>query len=286
MLRIGRVAKVHWEDHSVDLSMVDDGSHLAGVQVLSPTASTNTGFNDLPKPATPGSGDVWDRRERTPRDLLAVVGQACGLPVVLGFLYPQINQLLFKRDEFRVDRHASDVYSTIDKDGNTELYHPSGTYLRIGTSPDHEDLTGQDFDEKWKIERNTDKAVHVKLRVSNAGSPRATIQIDPSGNLSAWFAGNATVDIDGNANINIDGNLTSRVHGTADITHDGQTTVTTPTLTINASSQVVVNSPAVQVNSGTVTVSGGDVIADGISLKHHVHSGVQGGLGNTGQPVA
>lgn len=35
-----------------------------------------------------------------------------------------------------------------------------------------------------------------------------------------------------------------------------------------------------------VTVTGGDVIADGISLKTHVHSGVTAGAANTGAPVA
>lgn len=35
----------------------------------------------------------------------------------------------------------------------------------------------------------------------------------------------------------------------------------------------------------TVTVTGGDVLADGISLKNHKHSGVQIGLSQTGLPV-
>jgi phage baseplate assembly protein V len=38
-------------------------------------------------------------------------------------------------------------------------------------------------------------------------------------------------------------------------------------------------------NCPTVTVIGGDVLADTVSLKHHVHSGVQSGASNTGQPV-
>lgn len=36
---------------------------------------------------------------------------------------------------------------------------------------------------------------------------------------------------------------------------------------------------------GSIYVEGGDVIADTISLKTHVHSGVQSGGSNTGQPV-
>src|SRR3546814_4397963 len=44
----------------------------------------------------------------------------------------QVCQMLFKDLERRINRHASDVYSTIDADGNMEVYHPSGTYLQIG----------------------------------------------------------------------------------------------------------------------------------------------------------
>lgn len=38
-------------------------------------------------------------------------------------------------------------------------------------------------------------------------------------------------------------------------------------------------------NGHPVTVTGGDVIADGISLKTHKHSGVQSGSSQTGNPV-
>ena len=42
---------------------------------------------------------------------------------------------------------------------------------------------------------------------------------------------------------------------------------------------------SLNITGGTVNVSGGDVTADGISLKTHVHSGVQTGGGDTGPPV-
>jgi hypothetical protein len=41
----------------------------------------------------------------------------------------------------------------------------------------------------------------------------------------------------------------------------------------------------IALTGGNVTVTGGDVIADGISLKTHIHSGVQTGGGNSGPPV-
>lgn len=56
-------------------------------------------------------------------------------------------------------------------------------------------------------------------------------------------------------------------------------------ITIHAAGKVVVNGSNVDVNSGTITVTGGDVIADGISLKNHVHGGVSPGAANTGKPA-
>lgn len=55
--------------------------------------------------------------------------------------------------------------------------------------------------------------------------------------------------------------------------------VTTQTLKINASAQVQINSPLLQVN-------GGDVKADTISLKTHLHGGVTAGSSSTGLPHA
>lgn len=43
--------------------------------------------------------------------------------------------------------------------------------------------------------------------------------------------------------------------------------------------------PNINIAGGTVNVTGGDVIADGISLKTHVHGGVQAGAAQTGAPV-
>jgi phage baseplate assembly protein gpV len=109
---------------------------------------------------------------------------------------------------------------------------------------------------------------------------------DPAGNLFL-------VDTkDGN-------NLIKIVHGSSgatwEIVNNGDTTFTTPgkldltvggTTTLNSEGRVTVNTEAqVHVNGSNVMVNGGDVIADGISLKTHVHDGVQAGPSNTGQPV-
>ncbi len=54
--------------------------------------------------------------------------------------------------------------------------------------------------------------------------------------------------------------------------------VTTQTLKVAATTKVEMITPLLQ-------VTGGDVKADTVGLKTHVHGGVQSGAGNTGQPV-
>jgi hypothetical protein len=41
----------------------------------------------------------------------------------------------------------------------------------------------------------------------------------------------------------------------------------------------------INLTNTTINLIGGDIIADGISLKEHIHSGVQPGSGNTAEPV-
>ena len=72
-------------------------------------------------------------------------------------------------------------------------------------------------------------------------------------------------------------------------------TVTSPTkITLNAPTTIVTGVLDVQNNDGAPTgsslnggfvVSGGDVVADGISLKTHVHGGVMAGGADTGPPI-
>ena len=218
MTKKARVVKIHWEDHSCDLTMLSDGARLSGVQIMSTSASSNTGLNDLAAPGTSGN-NVWDVSQRTGRDVIAIVGYCEGEPYVQGFLFPQICQMTFKEPNRKVDRHASDFYHTVDGKGNAEWYHPSGTYLRIGESPAHEDLTGKDFDGKWKVSNNTGTAPHVQLVVASGGAAKCTVNIDPGGNVTVTsvaagkFVFPAGTEID-----------TPNLHCTGNIKADGEIT--------------------------------------------------------------
>lgn len=295
-LRLAKVAAIHPEANAVDLVFLEDGSRAPMVQVMSWSASTNSGVSDLQEPSVPSSGDKWDLAESKDRDIMAVVGFLHRLPIVLGFLFPQVCQMLFADLNRRVNRHASDVYTSIDADGNFEFYHPSGTYFRFGVAPDHEDLTEKDFDKQWKITKNTDKAIHAHLKVANGGEVKATLDIDPEGNIAVSHVGNLTTDTGGN--------LTADVEGTANVTVQGAVTVTTPTsVTVDSptttfTGEVIVQglltyqagmmgsggSGATAAITGSIEVTSGDVTADGISLKTHTHPGDSGGT--TGPPNA
>lgn len=250
--RLARVVATHPEDHSVDLVMVDDGSRFAAAPVCAIGASSNTGLSDLPQPAA--TAGEWSLSERTEREMRAVVAfMGPNSPIVVGFLFPQVNGVLFADQNRRVDRHASDWYTTVDGSANFEAHHPSGTYVRVATAPDHEDLTGNDFDGNWALKNNTGAAAHLQVVVANGGAVKAKIHISPAGNVTVENEGNTTVHTVGTLALQVDGAMTSSA---ASWTHTGP----------------------VAINGASLTHNGKNVGST------HTHSGVEPGPGNTGAP--
>jgi hypothetical protein len=301
-MRIAKVVKVYPEAHAVDLVFVDNLSRAPLVQVMG-GGSTNTGHVDMPEP-TPAAkpGDITATKDR---DLYAVVTTVAGIPFVLGFLTPQVSQVLFKRSNFRVTRHASDVYSTLEDSGAYTMAWPNGTYLKVGADNTLEDLTAKDFDKKWKVARNKTVAPKIHLVVKNTdGVQKALIDIDPAtgtltltlaGDLVQTVTGNLTQTITGNATQAITGNLTQTVHGTASLaidgaftssaaswTHTGNVTIA-GNVTINGNETVTGSIAATSVSASTVTGTS-DVVAGGKSGKTHTHGGVTTGSGTSGAP--
>lgn len=172
--RQGYVVASHPEDHSVDLVMMDDGSRLTGVQVLSANGSTRSGV--FSQPVAREKANKWDITQRTDQDQIAMVGFVRNNPVVVGFLFPQISQMTFKDELREMDRHESDFYQTIDGSANFEMFHPSGAFLRIAESAGHEDLTGRNFDKNFQIDRNTSRRPWFNLSLGGA-----SISISPEG---------------------------------------------------------------------------------------------------------
>jgi hypothetical protein len=250
-LAFGIVVAVYPEGNSIDVLMPKTGDRLANVQCLSITGSSNTGLVDLPEIGLPIDDTRWTLPiiAQAERYMRAAIWHVDGMPICMGILLPQITQMTFQRKNFRVNRHASDVYSTINAQGDTEVYHPSGTYFRIGQSNAHEDLTSQDVDQSWAIKQNTGSAVHVHLQVANAGAVVAMIDIDPSGNIAITNNGTTIVTTTGNVSVSTQGNASIAAQGNATVSAQGNTNITaSETVNIQGGSGV-----SITTTSGTPT---------------------------------
>jgi hypothetical protein len=267
-IQLGIVVAAYPQGNAVDVLLPDSGSRLTNVQVQVSSGSDSSGTVDLPDPGIPLDDNRWNLPGNPERNIIAVIQSYKGNPVCTGFILPQVCQMTFDRPNFRVFRHASDVYSTIDADGNTELFHPSGTFFRIGTDAGHEDLTGLDFDALWAIAKNTDKQVFVNLVIANGGQVKATFKIDPSGNVTVTAVGTLTADVTGDINVTTQGDLNATATGTIKcraslidlngVTIDADGNVITP-------ANLAVGTGA----SGTYTSPTGDVVTvqDGITTN-------------------
>ncbi|HET8550849.1 MAG TPA: hypothetical protein VFM97_00045 [Gammaproteobacteria bacterium] len=196
---LGKVLRVSPESHAADVMLLESGRILRSIPIMTPFASTNTGLVDLPDP-TPESEDAQPIFTGE-RDMIAGVLKDGQFTYIIGFLFPQVAQAMFQDSNRRIMRHASDVYSSIDKDGNIELHHPSGTYVRFGVTPDHEDLTGQDSDGEWKIDKNTDKKIHLQVVVKNGGEQKAMFHADPDGNVTVTGKGTLDANFEGKVTV-------------------------------------------------------------------------------------
>jgi hypothetical protein len=276
-LHLGAVVATYPKGNSVDVLLNKDGTRLPNVQVMSYSASSNTGMMDLPDIGAAAGDARWDITGPVTRYIRAIIDYVDGVPICIGFLLPSITQLTFDRKNFKVDRHASDVYSTINDKGDIEIYHPSGSYFRLAATTAHEDLTGLDFDKEWAEKNNTGTSVHAHFVIANAGSVVAVVDIDPSGNAILTNNGNVTVTNGGNTVLNTTGNLTATIGGTSSINSTGAMEFTAPSITFNG--PVIGSSTITAPNLiGTTNVTFG-----GKSGITHQHSDPQGG--NTGAPI-
>lgn len=258
-LRRGYVVGTHPQDHSVDLVMVDNGARVVGVQVSVPTGSTRTGNTDLPD--VPKRKNKWDISELSGQDMIALVDTMDGFPVVVGFLYPQVNQILHDDPKLKLSRHQSDVAWMIDGNGDIQLDHPSGAFVRVGESPDKVDMAGKNSDKNSKIDRNTQRKVNI--RIGLAGN-MVVVTLTPDGDMKVALKKNYELDADGfirlatkeNFSLEADGDISVSTKGNATVSSDGDAlidakgavTLNGSSATIGSTGEATVNAPSVRVN--------------------------------------
>jgi hypothetical protein len=274
--RIGVVVATHPEDHSVDLVMTDDGARLTGVQVMTPNGSNRSGSVDLPH-ITP-NGDKWDITQRNKdQDMIAVVDFVGKIPLVHGFVFPQISQMTFSDPKLKINRHQSDVYSAIDGDGNVEFYHPSGAYIRIGEAPDHVDLNSKNVDKSFATDRNTGKRVNIRVAT---GGNTVVFTMTPDGEVSFKLEQDFKIEAQGNFSLEAQGNISLKAGGTLSTESGGATTIKAPTITEDGNTTVTQNFNV----DGSTTVKA--ITSNGKDISStHKHLGVLSGPAQTGVPV-
>lgn len=281
--KTGYVVATHPGDHSVDI-LLSDGRRLTGVQILSHNASTRTGTAGLP--AVPDKADKWDVTKLTGQDMKAVVDFVDGVPLVMGFLFPQINQMTSDDPKLQVSRHQSDVYESIDGDGNWQQVHPSGAYVRIGETPDLVDMAGKNTDGTAAFDRNTDKKVFI--RIQTAGGT-AMVTCSPDGKVDVVAQQDVTVTTQGAATVEAIGIVKLKSSQLVIIdAPDAQTTGNLEVLghlsfgggisgvagNASATAAIVGN---LNITGGGIDVQDGHVVDNDIVLHDHIHQNNGGG---------
>jgi phage baseplate assembly protein gpV len=131
------------------------------------------------------------------------------------------------------------------------------------------------------------------------------LKIEKDGTRRVHVAKDDVLEVVGNGSLIVHGNVTMHIMGTADITVDGNTTVTTPVATVHASEKVTLDTPLTECSgdlhvaggisaAGTYGSSGGDIhtpgdvidgtrsmAADRAIYNGHNHNDPQGGTVGT-----
>lgn len=203
------IVAVHPERRSADLVYCDTAMPVGEVQFASFISSDGGSWNvpDVPKPQS-------DAQQASPppngRVLIALVDDAGGRPIIMGFTAPGEHQLRFTEQNREVHRHSSGAYTTIAPDGSIETYHPSGAYFRIGAGG-HQNLTDVAVDNSWK-EATGGAAPTITLHTG-----KFNLAVDPDGNVSLTCNGNLAVSAKGTSNIHSDGAMMLSSNGAVTI---------------------------------------------------------------------
>ncbi len=191
-IRLARVTYAHPEAQRFEAIFLDTGDYVRDVQVMTPYGGTDFGYTTgIPFPDEEGHDPNMTENDPDVRHIVAVVACLQGMNICLGYLYPQITQMAFTRaDKNRlIERHPSDTYRTISDDGDMDLVHPGGAYIRSGDGTAPDALEGRDYDGIWKIKRNKDKSVTITL-----ASSEAQMRLTPDGRI--LLSGAASIEAD------------------------------------------------------------------------------------------
>ena len=180
------------------------------------------------------------------------------------------------------------------------LYHPSNSFIEIDNDGN---MVIKNNAEKYEIVTEG-KNIHIKqqrnitIDTDSKKKIGGNEQIEVGGNREIEIDGNKSENIGGNETNDVDGNRVETIGGVLNITVTGEATITAPKINLLAPTYVAgflsvdgdgageggTITGNIRLVNGNLIVTSGDVIADGISLKTHVHGGVESGGDNTDPP--
>ena len=225
MFDLAVVVETRAEDYSVDAVNTRTGARIVGAQVMALGASGRTGTVDLPD-VRPKS-KKWDitTRDKDQQDVLAIVGYVGQTPIVFGFIFPQINQMLFKDGKLRVFRHQSDVMTALDGDGNFEFNHPSGAFIRIAETPESVDLSNKNEDKSLASSRNKGRKVHMRIELADQA---VQLTLTPDGDAQLKIKRDLLIEAEGKADAYVAKKISIETEGGLNATARTKVAVNTP----------------------------------------------------------
>jgi len=231
-----KVTRFYASSNLVDAVTIDDNIALLGCQIL---CSMPAGFVFGEK-YTPSYDDSNKETSyvMSPADVYCVATfiDDYQQPVILGFLFPKETTLSIADYGLYIFRHESDVMWMIRGDGTIQVYHPSGSIIKIG-SDDVDEMTND------LMIPTTTKSFYRRDSTEYVSNKSTSLYIK-------WHAGQAiSLESDGNLTIK-----TSENKATLIMTPEGALSIETES-DINISSQATLNlvtNPA----PGNLTING------------------------------
>lgn len=177
----------------------------------------------------------------------------------------------------KTDQHGKTEWQDYPLLQDVPLHFPSGggTHMTFPVKKGDEVLVvfASRHIDAWQQSGGVQKPVSTRMHSLSDGFAFAGFRSNPKKLQNVSTTAAEMRSTDGNTKVSLDPAA-------------GVSVSTNKAVSVNAAEGVAINGGAGNVTmTGTLTITG-DVIANGISLVHHVHSGVVSGGANTAEPVA
>lgn len=263
-----------------EVVMIENGARFQNVPVINHFMTSNSGvrmFHAMMRPASEDvAGGLMDLEEtRMPlRSVMAACIMTAGQPMIIGFLPHPLNQMQFAYTEQNRDiyRHPTGNMVNVQKDGNIEVQHTGGAFLKIGKDIDGtdadrvQDLTPVTPNGNWELPIND--PVTITICTGDQGENAIKIRVRPNGDTDIMSSGyfharyqaDAHIDVGEAASLHAGSDITLTSAGMIHIRTPSDVTVTaggTATVQAAGSANVYAGTDATVAAAGSASLTAG-----------------------------